>query len=229
VAEQVGRNQKKKITTWKELTSNENCEMEMMTVMDLTQRTTSRRCRTKWKLDARKPPEDKENEENKQENRIEAATPRTPGRKKSRSTKLGILKMTTPKKVKTASPAPRMSGRKESPRNRTLKRLTQQNLLPMKPRMILCQQTAEDSRRNFTSLLSKWEDFSNSVLTSALQTKPRLNFETDGQSQEVLQNNFEKYGQAPDLPLDAKVGNVGVLQSRTNRKPPDRNLENLRK
>ena len=88
-----------------------------MTVMDLGQRTTSRRSRTRWKLDARKPQEVEENEENKQENGIEAATLRTPGRKTSRSTKLGILKMTTPKKVKTASPGPRMSGRKESPRD----------------------------------------------------------------------------------------------------------------
>ena len=52
---------------------------------------------------------------------------------------------------------------------------------------------------------------------------PRSNYEMDGQSHKVLQNNFEKFGQAPDIPLDAKVGNVGVLQSWTNRKPQDRN------
>ena len=85
--------------------------------------------------------------------------------------------------------------------------------------MILGQQTAENSKRNFTSLLSKWEDISNSVLTSAFQTKPRSNYDMNGQSQEVLQNYFEKFGQAPYLPLDAKVGNEGVLQSRTNEKP----------
>ena len=73
----------------------------------------------------KKPQEAEEHEDNKHENGMEAATLKTPGRKMSRSTKLEIMKMTTPKKVKTASPCPRMSGRKESPRNRTLKRLTQ--------------------------------------------------------------------------------------------------------
>ena len=43
---------------------------------------------------------------------------------------------------------------------------------------------------------------------------PRLNPKTDGQSQEVLENNFQKFGQAPDLPLDAKVENYEVSQSR---------------
>ena len=44
-------------------------------------------------------------------------------------------------------------------------------------------------------------------MTSAFQTKPRSNHKTDGQSQDVLQNIFEKFGQTPYLPLDKKVGN----------------------
>ena len=178
-------NRRRKITTWNELTSNANGKMEMLTVVDLGPRTSSRMKRTGSKLDARKQPEAAEEDEvNKHENGMEAAALETPGRK-SISYKLGRMKMTTPRKVKTASPCPRMSGRKESPRNRTLKRLNHQNLLSVRPRMILGQQTAENSKRNFTSLLSKWENisnFSNTVLTSAFQTMPRSNDKTDGQS-----------------------------------------------
>jgi hypothetical protein len=43
---------------------------------------------------------------------------------------------------------------------------------------------------------------------------PRLKPKTDGQSQEVIENDFQKFGQAPDLPLDTKVENYEVSQSR---------------
>ena len=181
--------------------------------------------RTAWKLDTRKTPD----KENKQEVEVEAATSRTPSNKMSRSSKLEKLKMTTPNKVKTASSSQTKSGRQESPRIRNLKRLNQQTLKPAKPGTVLYHQKVDDSKRNFISLLSKWEDFSNTALTSLAQTIPRLNNKMDGQSQDVLENNIEKFGQAPDLPLDAKVENKEVLQSRTNRKPRNKKLENLKK
>jgi hypothetical protein len=98
----------------------------------------------------------------------------------------------------------------------------------MKPRMILDSQTADNSKRNFTSLLSRWENICNSsniVLTSAFQDNPRSKQKTDGQSQDVLQNTSKKFGQAPNLLLDAKVGKLEVLQSRMNEKPRDKNLK----
>ena len=129
------------------------------------------------------------------------------------------LKMTTPIKVKTASPSQRQPKRQESPRNLNLKRLNQQTLKPAKPGTNLYLQKADESQRNFISLLSRWENLSNKTLTSAVQTIPKLKPKTDGQSRDVLENNFENIGQAPELPLDAKVENDDVLQPRTNRKP----------
>ena len=194
VAEKVRKHQTQKIGTWKELTRNVNCEMEMMTVMDLGPRKTTRMRRTTWKLDTRKTPD----KENKPEVEVEAATPRTPSNKMSRSNKLEKLKMATPNKVKTAFPSQSKSGRQESPRNQNLKRLNQQNLKPAKPGTSLYHQKADDSKRNFISLISKWENFSNTALTSVVQTMPRSNHKTDGQSREVLENNFENIGQAPE-------------------------------
>ena len=93
------------------MTRKEGGEVEMITVMDLGQRTSTRRKGTGNGWNIRKQQEDKE--DNKHEDGMEAAKIETPGRK-PRSIKMGITKMTTPRKVKTASPCPRMSGRKES-------------------------------------------------------------------------------------------------------------------
>ena len=215
------------------MTRKEGGEVDMITVMDLGQRTSTRRKGkgNEWKIVKQQEDKIEDKEDNKHEDGMEAAKIGTPGRK-SRSMKMGIMKMTTPRKVKTASPCPRMSGRKESPRNRSLKRLNQQTLLNMKPRMILDSQTADNSKRNFTSLLSRWENICNSsniVLTSAFQDNPRSKQKTDGQSQDVLQNTSKKFGQAPNLLLDAKVGKLEVLQSRTNEKPRDKNLKIVEK
>ena len=142
VAEKVRKHQMQKIATWKELTRNVNCEMEMMTVMDLGPRKTTRMRRTTWKLDTRKTPD----KENKPEVEVEAATSRTPSNKMSRSSKLEKLKMTTPNKVKTASSSQTKSGRQESPRIRNLKRLNQQTLKPAKPGTILYHFVSPESR-----------------------------------------------------------------------------------
>ena len=195
--------------------------MEMMTVMDLGQRRSTRTRRT-WKLDIKKTPKKK----NKPEVESEAATLRNKSSMISRSNKLEKLKMTTPTKVKTASPSRRQTKSQESPRNQNLKRLSQQNLKPAKPGTTLYRQKADVSQRTFISLLSSWEKLSNKTLTQAVQTMPKPKPKTDGQSQEALQNNFEMLGQASELPLDAKIEIDEVLQSRANRKPRDKNLGN---
>ena len=98
------------------------------------------------------------------------------------------LKMTTPIKVKTASPSQRQPKRQESPRKLNLKRLNQHTLKPAKPGTNLYLQKANESQRNVNSLLSRWEKLSNKTLTSAVQTIPKLKPKTDGQSRD--ENNF---------------------------------------
>ena len=97
---------------------------------------------------------------------------------------------------------------------------------PAKPGTNLYLQKADESQRNVISLLSRWENLSNETLTSAVQSIPKSKPKMDGQSRDVLENTFENVGQAPGLPLDAKVDNDEVSQSRTNRKPRNKKLEN---
>ena len=111
----------------------EKMEMEIKTVMDLGARR-STRTRRLWNLDRKQTPK---NKKNKQEVEMEAATPRTPSKNIPKSSKLGILKMTTPNQVKTASPKQRQPRCQESPRNLNLKRLNQQRLQPGQPRTYL--------------------------------------------------------------------------------------------
>ena len=90
---------------------------------------------------------------------------------------------------------------------------------PVKPRSNLLSLKPEESQRNFISLLSRWENISNTALTPAVQTMPRSRPKADSQSQWVLQNTFEKLGQAFGMLLDAKVEYEEVSLPLTNKKP----------
>ena len=89
------------------------------------------------------------------------------------------MKMTTPQKVKTASNFLRRARTPGgSPRSQKVKRLASHGSTARKPDKISTNQTAKNSRRNFSSLLSRWENLSNTsntVLTPAsLSLNPKI-------------------------------------------------------
>ena len=150
-----------KVPRWKELARMEGGDVEIVTVSDIGMRKTTRRKRSRS--------QEKKTSKLKQE---EMKT-----------------KMTTPIKVKTASNIQRRARTPGgSPRSQKVKRLASHNLINRKPETISRSLTAKDSRRNFSSLLSRWEHLStssDSVLTSASLLIPRSRKSTDGQSQQV--------------------------------------------
>ena len=190
--------------------------MEIMTVVDKGLTTSTRRRGTSSKNRTQTP----KKQQNKPESEPEAATDHYPKNKKHlRPSNIARMKMTTPTKVKTASTFRRQAKIQESPRTMTLKRLSTLKKTPLKPRSSLLTRKPENSQRKFTSLLSKWEEISSSALTPAVKTMPRSRPETEGQSQKVLQNTFEKMEKTSGVLLDAKFDLDEVLQTLTNEKP----------
>jgi hypothetical protein len=86
----------------------------------------------------------------------------------------------------------------------TLKRLNTLKKTPLKPKSSLLTRKPENSQRNFISLLSRWENIGSLAFTPAVKTMPKLGPETEGQSQKVLQNTFEKLEKMSGVLLDAK-------------------------
>jgi hypothetical protein len=126
---------------------------------------------------------------------------------------------TTPRKVKTASLKRQPMSQLDSPRTKCLKRLKPVRKTPSKPVTILPHLTPAKTQRNITSLISRWESLSSNVLTPAVARRPKLEAETDGQSERVSQISFKKWDLASDIQLDAKIEEAEVSSPTSNQNP----------
>jgi hypothetical protein len=131
------------------------------------------------------------------------------------------VKMTSSRKVKTASKPRRQTLDKKMSQSPNLKRLQKSNLTKTAAGTSLLSPKPENSRVMFRNLLLSWEEYSTRTkpkLTSAV-TRPKLDAPAESQSNQVLQNQQEKSKLASNLLLDAKIGKWNPLRKSTNDKP----------
>ena len=81
---------------------------------------------------------------------------------------------------------------------------------PSKPEKTLPHSKQARPQRKIASMIARWENLSENVLTLAVNGSPELESETDSQSGEVL---------LEEIQLDAKLGKAAILSQRTNQEP----------
>ena len=122
----------------------------------------------------------------------------------------GRSKKTSPEKVKEASSIRQHFSQLNSPRSKCLKRLKPVRKTPSKPEKTLPHSKQARPQRKIASMIARWENLSENVLTLAVNGSPELESETDSQSGEVL---------LEEIQLDAKLGKAAILSQRTNQEP----------
>ena len=97
-----------------------------------------------------------------------------------------------------------------------MKRLKPVRRTPSKLGTVLPSLKPASAQRNIASLISRWENISNNILTPAVINRPRPDTEAASQSEGVFQR---KVGLKSDFQLDEKLEKGEVSNKTSNQKP----------
>ena len=197
-----------KVKVWQEIAKSPGRNISIVKVIDrglaISSRKRTRRAGTiseKQLLNQEPKPAGKEEEDRQEESRRN---------QQAAVDNKGRSKKTSPEKVKEASSIRQHFSQLNSPRTKCLKRLKPVRKTPSKPEKTLPHSKQARPQRKIASMIARWENLSENVLTLAVNGSPELESETDSQSGEVL---------LEEIQLDAKLGKAAILSQRTNQEP----------